>query len=144
MIRFGVLLRQNSGNGFGARMSLEVNEDEEKIRYEEQRKTIAQKKKNRGRQRRFCLILGVEREKKLGQSWSGDCQWASALALLQQPTRKPTSRYLHKDEFVNFVRENRKIGCKSYEFTNFKRYMFLFKRYLKQVHISSNQSLRKF
>ncbi|KAF2567940.1 hypothetical protein F2Q68_00026337 [Brassica cretica] len=34
-IRFGVLLRQNSGNGFGARMSLEVNEDEEKIRYEE-------------------------------------------------------------------------------------------------------------
>ncbi|KAF3554610.1 hypothetical protein F2Q69_00015155 [Brassica cretica] len=30
-IRFGVLLRQNSGNGFGARMSLEVNEDEEKI-----------------------------------------------------------------------------------------------------------------
>ncbi|KAH0864135.1 hypothetical protein HID58_081346 [Brassica napus] len=34
-IRFEVLLRQNSGNGFGARMSLEVNEDEEKIRYEE-------------------------------------------------------------------------------------------------------------
>ncbi|KAG2271733.1 hypothetical protein Bca52824_066288 [Brassica carinata] len=33
MIRFGVLLRQNSGNGFGARMSLEVNEDEEKIRW---------------------------------------------------------------------------------------------------------------
>ena len=65
MIRFGVLLRQNSGNGFGTRMSLKVNEDEEKIRYEEQRKTIAQKKKNRGRQRRFCLILGVEREKKI-------------------------------------------------------------------------------
>ena len=35
MIRFGVLLRQNSGNRFSARMSLEVNEDEEKIRYEE-------------------------------------------------------------------------------------------------------------
>ena len=35
MIRFGVLLRQNGGNGFGVRMSLEVNEDEENIRYEE-------------------------------------------------------------------------------------------------------------
>ena len=122
MIRFGVLLRQNSGNGFGARMSLEANEDEEKIRYEEQRKT-----------KEILFDSWCRKRKKLGQSSSGDCQWASTLALLQQFTRKPTSRYLHKDEFVNFVRENRKIGCKSYEFTNFKRYMFLFKRYLKHI-----------